>query len=115
MSYLAPEKIQYAYIMEAFDKSWNYVGSQRKATYTNLPPGNYTFKVKSTDIYGNWNEKSADMKVLVMPPFYRTVVAYIIYILLFITGIIGFRNYSIRAARKKNEVKLGAFEEPERA
>jgi signal transduction histidine kinase/ligand-binding sensor domain-containing protein/DNA-binding response OmpR family regulator len=106
MSYLAPEKIQYAYMMEGFDKTWNYVGSQRKATYTNLPPGTYTFKVKSTDIYGNWNEKTADMKVVVRPPFYRTTVAYILYLLLLVGGIITFRNFSIKQARKKNEAKL---------
>lgn len=106
MSYLAPQKIQYAYIMEDFDKGWNYVGSQRKATYTNLPPGTYTFKVKSTDIYGNWNEKTAEMKVVVRPPFYRTTVAYILYILLLAAAIIAFRRFSHNQARKKNEVKL---------
>jgi signal transduction histidine kinase/ligand-binding sensor domain-containing protein/DNA-binding response OmpR family regulator len=106
LSYLAPDKIQYAYMMEGFDKTWNYVGSQRKATYTNLPPGRYTFKVKSTDIYGNWNEKTADMKVVVRPPFYRTTVAYLLYIILLVGGIIAFRDYSIQQARKKNEAKL---------
>jgi len=106
MSYLAPEKIEYAYIMEGFDKSWNYVGSQRKATYTNLTPGTYTFRVKSTDIYGNWNEKTADMKVVVKPPFYSTIAAYIIYILLLAAGFIAFRNFSHRQAKKKSELKL---------
>jgi signal transduction histidine kinase/ligand-binding sensor domain-containing protein/DNA-binding response OmpR family regulator len=106
LSYLAPEKIQYAYIMDGFDKNWNYVGNQRKATYTNLPPGTYTFKVKSTDIYGNWNEKPAEIKVVVRPPFYLTTIAKILYLLLFVAGIVAFRNFSIRQARKKNEVKL---------
>lgn len=106
MSYLAPEKIQYAYMMEGFDKSWNYVGTQRKATYTNLPPGTYTFNVKSTDIYGNWIEKTADMKVVVRPAFYRSIAAYITYILLLVGGVIAFRNYSIEEAKKKNEAKL---------
>lgn len=106
MSYLAPEKIQYAYMMEGFDKGWNYVGGQRKATYTNLPPGTYTFRVKSTDVYGNWNEETADMKLEVKPPFYRTTIAYSIYILFLIAGFIAFRNFSHRQARKKSEIKL---------
>lgn len=106
MSYLAPEKIQYAYMMEGFDKTWNYVGSQRKATYTNLPPGKYIFKVKATDNYGNWNEKTANIAVTVRPPFYFTTLAYIIYFLLLIAAVIIFRNYSIRQARKKNQAKL---------
>lgn len=105
LSFLAPEKIQYAYKMEGFDKNWNYVGNQRKATYTNLPPGKYIFKVKSTDNYGNWNEKTADIVVHVRPPFYRTTVAYIIYLLLLGGGVIGFRNYSLEQARKKNLAK----------
>ncbi len=106
MSYLAPGKIQYAYMMEGFDKNWNYVASQRKATYTNLPYGTYTFKVKSTDIYGNWNEQPAELNVVVTPPFYHSTVAYIVYILLLIAGIIAFRNFLHYQAKKKNEVKL---------
>jgi signal transduction histidine kinase len=82
------------------------VGSQRKATYTNLPPGTYTFKVKSTDINGNWNEKTAAITVVVKPPFYRTTVAYILYFLLLVAGVVAFRNYSVKRARKKNEAKL---------
>jgi signal transduction histidine kinase/DNA-binding response OmpR family regulator len=106
LSFLSPEKIQYAYKMEGFDNNWNYVGTQRKATYTNLPPGKYIFKVRSTDNAGNWNEKTADMAVIVKPPFYRSTLAYIVYVLLLIVAIIGFRNFSIRQARKKNEANL---------
>jgi signal transduction histidine kinase/ligand-binding sensor domain-containing protein/DNA-binding response OmpR family regulator len=106
LSYLAPEKIQYAYKMEGFDDNWNYVGTQRKATYTNLPPGKYVFKVKSTDNAGNWNETTADISVIVKPPFYKSTLAYIFYAILLIAAIIGFRNFSIRQARKKNEANL---------
>lgn len=106
MSFPAPQKIKYAYIMEGFDRNWNYVGNQRKATYTNLPPGSYTFRVKSTDSYGIWNEHTADMKVVAKPPFYRTTLAYIIYSLLLIAAIIALRSFSHMQARKKNEVKL---------
>ncbi len=106
LSYLAPEKIQYAYKMEGFDDNWNYVGTQRKATYTNLPPGKYVFHVKSTDNAGNWNEKTANIAVIVKPPFYRSTLAYIFYTILLIAAIIGFRNFSIRQARKRNEANL---------
>ncbi|MDE8698402.1 triple tyrosine motif-containing protein, partial [Bacteroides cellulosilyticus] len=55
LSYCTPEKNQYAYKLEGFDKEWNYVGSQNKATYTNLPAGTYTFKVKATNNDGIWS------------------------------------------------------------
>jgi ligand-binding sensor domain-containing protein/signal transduction histidine kinase/DNA-binding response OmpR family regulator len=106
MSYMAPGKIQYAYIMDGFDKTWNYVDGQRKATYRNLPPGTYTFKVKSTDISGNWKERTADIKVIVKPPFYRTTIAYIVYLMLLLIGVSILRSFSARAAKKKNEIKL---------
>ena len=110
MSYQAPGKIQYAYIMDGFDKTWNYVGNQRKATYRNLPPGAYTFKVKATDIFGNWNDKVADLKVVINPPFYRTTVAYIIYVLLFVGSLYFLRRFLIIQAKKKNEAKLARQE-----
>lgn len=106
LSYVAPEKIQYAYMMEGFDEGWNYVGTQRKATYTNLPPGTYVFKVKSTDNHGNWNERTAEIKVVVKPPFYRSVLAYIVYLLLIAGGVWWFRRYSMERDRKKNQARL---------
>lgn len=110
LSYLAPNKIQYAYLMEGFDKDWNYVGNQRKATYTNLPPGTYTFKVKNTDIYGNWNNDTAAMILVVKPPFYRTVAAYCIYAILLAAGIFLFRRQAIQRTRKKHQARLERLE-----
>ncbi len=106
MSYRAPEKIQYAYIMEGFDKGWNYVGTQRKATYTNLPPGTYTFRVKSTDIYGNWNETSTAKTITVKPPFYRTPLAYVLYALTLAAGLFFVRRRVMEQTRKKNEERV---------
>ncbi|WP_187774963.1 hybrid sensor histidine kinase/response regulator transcription factor [Pedobacter sp. BS3] len=106
LSYIAPQKTHYAYMMEGFDKNWNYVGNQRKATYTNLPPGSYTFKVKATGDKDNWNVPETSIRLTVKPPFYRTDLAYIIYLLLIIGSVIGLRRYIINQARKKNQIKL---------
>lgn len=62
LSYCTPNKNKYAYKLEGFDKDWNYVGSQNKATYTNLPAGTYLFKVKATNNDGIWNEKGTSLK-----------------------------------------------------
>lgn len=60
-----PENVKYAYMLEGFDANWNYVDKQRTATYTNLPPGDYTFRIRSTNGAGIWvkNERSFDLTV----------------------------------------------------
>ena len=72
LNYLLPEKNQYAYKMEGFDTDWNYVGNKRTATYTNLDPGEYTFRVKASNNDGVWNEKGASIKIIITPPFWET-------------------------------------------
>ncbi len=62
----------YAYIMEGFDKGWNYIGGKRAATYTNLDPGEYTFKVKAANSDGIWNEKGRSVKIVIIPPLWQT-------------------------------------------
>ena len=57
LDFAIPDNIKYAYFMEGFDKDWTYVNADKRfATYTNLDPGHYTFKVKSTNHDGIWNE-----------------------------------------------------------
>ncbi|RDC63991.1 hybrid sensor histidine kinase/response regulator [Adhaeribacter pallidiroseus] len=72
LNYTVPEHNQYAYILENFDKQWSYVGTERKATYTNLNPGEYTFKVKAANNDGVWNEQGATLKIIITPPYYMT-------------------------------------------
>lgn len=72
LNFVAPEKTQYAYMLKGFDKNWNYVGTQRQATYTNLDPGDYTFYVKANSPDGSWKSKAAAITVTVLPPFWLT-------------------------------------------
>jgi len=72
LHYAMPERNQYAYKLDGFDSGWSYVGNQRFATYTNLPPGKYTFRVRATNSDGVWNEEGASVNVTVTPPFWRT-------------------------------------------
>jgi two-component system sensor histidine kinase ChiS len=73
LHYSAPEKNQYAYILEGFDKDWNLTGPRRVATYTNLPAGEYTFRVKGTNSDGIWNEEGTSIKIIMAPPWWGTV------------------------------------------
>lgn len=104
LSYCTPEKNQYAYKLEGFDKDWNYVGSQNKATYTNLPAGTYLFRVKATNNDGVWNEKGASLKVVIYPPFYLTTGFKIIYFILLCILL----AYIVRFLLKRTEKKHAA-------
>jgi len=72
LSYTLPEKNMYAYKMENFDDDWNYVGTVRTATYTNLDPGEYIFKVKASNSDGVWNDQPASLVIRIIPPWWRT-------------------------------------------
>ncbi len=72
LHFASPESNQYAYELEAFDSEWNQVGNRREATYTNLPPGRFVFRVKAANNDGLWNEAGASLAVVITPPFWRT-------------------------------------------
>jgi signal transduction histidine kinase/CheY-like chemotaxis protein/ligand-binding sensor domain-containing protein len=72
LDYLSPTKKRYAYILERFDKGWNYVDDKNIAVYTNIPPGTYTFKVKSQNSAGKWAPQILSLEVTIVPPFWLT-------------------------------------------
>jgi hypothetical protein len=67
-----PAKNQYAYKMENFDREWQNAGTARKATYTNLDPGEYVFRVKASNNDGVWNEEGASLRVTITPRWWQT-------------------------------------------
>ncbi|MCE2617641.1 MAG: hybrid sensor histidine kinase/response regulator transcription factor [Phocaeicola sp.] len=101
LSYCTPEKNQYAYKLEGFDKEWNHVGAQNKATYTNLPAGNYVFRVRATNNNGIWSDKEATLKIIIHPPFYWSMAAKVFYFILACFILV----FSIRFLLKRTEKK----------
>ncbi len=85
------KKNQYAYFLEGFEKNWNYVGSNRVATYTNLAPGDYVFKVKAANADGSWSNAPLELKITILPPWWKTIWAYFFYTLI-VLGIILYLN-----------------------
>lgn len=73
LDYRTPDKIHYAYKLEGFDQTWVYANNRRYATYTNLGGGRYVFKVKATSSDGIWNEHAAQIKLVITPPFWKTI------------------------------------------
>lgn len=63
--------VQYAYMLEGFDSGWNYVRYRHFANYTNVPPGNYIFRIKATDISGRWTYYSRPAEIVISPPFWK--------------------------------------------
>jgi signal transduction histidine kinase/ligand-binding sensor domain-containing protein/DNA-binding response OmpR family regulator len=66
-----PEKRKYAYMLENFDKAWNYIGTKRTATYTNLDPGNYVLRVGGLNNEGDWSKKQISVIIHIHPPFWK--------------------------------------------
>ncbi|OQY48954.1 MAG: hypothetical protein B6242_00740 [Anaerolineaceae bacterium 4572_78] len=99
LHFSAPEKNQYAYYMEGFDPlgEWNEVGTRRFANYTNLPAGEYTFRVRGSNSDGLWNNEGKAISITVSPPPWMTWWAYTIYAVLAVSVIL---VYIIRQQRK---------------
>lgn len=106
LEYSAPDKINYAYLLEGWDKEWNYVRQLRTANYSRLQEGNYTLRVKSTNADGIWNPEELRIAVRVLPPWYRTWWAYGFYVLLVAGILYAYRLYQRRQARMDYELQL---------
>jgi ligand-binding sensor domain-containing protein/signal transduction histidine kinase/CheY-like chemotaxis protein len=72
LNYTAAENNQYAYMLENWDQGWNEVGTEKRASYTNVSPGEYTFRVKASNNDGVWNKTGRSLKVIILPPFWAT-------------------------------------------
>lgn len=106
LDYRANHKMSYSYILKGYDKVWHDVKNQRKASYTNLPPGNYEFIVKTTnpDLFNNMPSKS--IKITILPPPWRTVWAYLAYALIAIILIEVARRIALTMIRLRNKVAI---------
>jgi signal transduction histidine kinase/ligand-binding sensor domain-containing protein/DNA-binding response OmpR family regulator len=81
INFTRPEKNQYAYYLEGLEDTWNYVGSTRSATYTNLSPGEYTFKVKAANNDGLWNNEVKTLQLSILAPWWKTNLALMVYLM----------------------------------
>ncbi len=89
LHYASPEHNEYAYRLDGFDKEWRKVGTRRSAIYTNIPPGDYTFRVKAANSDGVWNTKGASIGMTIHPPWWMTNWAYLGYGLSIIALVFG--------------------------
>ncbi|KAA6340074.1 Sensor histidine kinase TodS [termite gut metagenome] len=112
LSYKAPELNKYAYKLEGFDKEWQYTDAARHfAYYNNLKSGTYTFLLRATNENGVWNGQVRKILITILPPFWATWWAYLIYILLIITGIYTAYRTVRNRMRLKNQLHLREMEQ----
>ena len=114
LSYTTPEQNQYAYKLEGFDKEWNYVGSERKASYTNLDPREYTFLVKAANNDGVWGKPSS-INIVIKPPFWLTWWFKLVAFFTMVTAIYSVYKYRVHAIQTQKlylekEVEARTFE-----
>ena len=101
LSYAAPSRVRYRYLLEGFDKQWSQPSTRRSATYTNLPPGRYRFHVQAANNDGVWNETGAAIRFYVRPPFYRTL--WFVLSALAIIAALVFLFYRLRVRRLRSQ------------
>jgi len=110
LNFEVPEKNQYAYRLEGFEKEWNVAVNKREATYTNLSPGNYVFRVKASNSDGVWNNKGASLIVKVLPPFWLSNIAFILYILIITSSLILYKRIIQNREKLKRKLALQRLE-----
>ncbi len=86
-SFRAPQLNQYAYQLEGFDANWHQVGHNHTATYTNLPPGDYVFKVKAANSLGVWSDQPTQLRLHIKPAPWRSTAAWALYFLVFVGAV----------------------------
>jgi ligand-binding sensor domain-containing protein/signal transduction histidine kinase len=99
LSFVAPDKVRFKYKLEGFDPDWIDAGSVRSASYTNLRPGKYTFRVIASNNDGVWNQQGAAVQFYLNPRFYQTYWFYALLILLL--AFVAWQVYRFRVRRMK--------------
>lgn len=95
LNYVASKNNSYTYKLEGFDKEWTKPAHNRRATYTNLNPGEYIFRVRAANNDGLWNENDASIKIVILPPFWLTWWFKVLTGLILFSVVYGFYRYKI--------------------
>lgn len=104
------DKITYASYLEGWDEHWNYNDHLRRVNYTRLLEGDYIFKVKTKNINGTWNQDTALLYITVLPPWYRSWWAYILYFAMAGGIVYAYIRYNKNKEQMRYKVKLAQIE-----
>jgi len=104
LDYSAPEKNRYAYKMEGFNEDWTYSDSRRFVTYTNLPPGEYVFRVRGSNNNDVWNDDGTSVSVTITPPFWQTT-WFTVFFVIFAVAVV-YTGYKLRIRKIERRRKI---------
>jgi ligand-binding sensor domain-containing protein/two-component sensor histidine kinase len=110
LDFATPGRNQYAYKLEGLDNSWINSGTRRFAGYTGIDPGEYLFKVKGTNGDGVWNEKATSIRIIILPPYWKTWWFNVLLFLLIGGGITFLIMYRVRQLLKIKTIEKLAEE-----
>jgi ligand-binding sensor domain-containing protein/signal transduction histidine kinase len=109
LEFTNPLKNQYMYKMDGFDNEWIFSGTRRQTTYTNLDPGDYVFRVKGSNNDNIWSVKEAMVRITIIPPLWRTLWAYALYLFVVTSMLIGYIKWRVKkleTAKRELEQKV---------
>lgn len=110
LNYIYPLNNQYSFFLDGYDEGWNEAGSLRQATYTNLPSGKYTLRIKACNNNGLWNNKETQLKINILPPPWSTWWAYLFYVLFTIAVFSAVMFYFHTKIHLQNDLRLKQLE-----
>lgn len=110
LSYQAPNLTQYTYCMEGLSPEWRHVVGESRVYFTKLPPGKYTFKVKAANLSGIWNEHPTAFHITILPPWWLSTMALIIYGIMISGGIILIVFMIDKKNKRRIQKKIEKFE-----
>lgn len=111
LNYTNPQKDHYAYRLLGYNPDWVYPGpGQRTASFTNLPPGQYTLQVKADNGEGVWAKVPATMAFVVLAPWYKTGWAYLLYAAALLGAVALYRHFEMAQQELRNKLKLEQFQ-----
>lgn len=103
MSFHIADRNLYSYKLEGFDTEWSPVGTKREATYTNLDPGEFVFRVKASNSDGLWNEQGASIRVIIAPPWWAWWWVRTVFALCVVGGLYQTYHWRVRTLARQNE------------
>lgn len=110
LTYGNTRKNSYAYQLEGYDEDWQYSKQdEHKATFQNLNAGTYKLHLKANDGYGKWQELPYTITIKVLPPWYASRLAFMLYILMLIGGIFAVARWYKERVKTRNSLQMGVI------
>jgi PAS domain S-box-containing protein len=103
LSFVVPQKVHFQYKLEGYDRDWQDAGTRRQAFYSNLPPRNYTFRVKACNNSGQWNDAGASLDFFVAPAYYQTVWFRSLVVFVFLAVLTGLYRLRLRHLERQRD------------